>query len=180
MSSRVVRLTVVAAAVLSVVAVPLVANLVTDSWKLSGTASALIGASIAAATVTLAGAIINLLKHPESIASSDNKERTAFRLIRTFASMERAAEAIEVRDSVGKPYKMHLSLRDVWTLMSTLGVWDREEQIGFDLALRARNAIVHGDLDELDVLDLTYATEKAERLLEKMYSNIDSKKSAEI
>jgi hypothetical protein len=52
--------------------------------------------------------------------------------------------------------------------MASVGAWNYGDQIGFDLATRARNSVVHGDLDEIDPVDLQYAVDKAEQLLKKL------------
>jgi hypothetical protein len=137
-----------------------------DQWS----SAASIVAAVTAAIALLAS--IGAAFYAERASSAADKaeldqEQLGFRLIRTFAAIEKEA-------SLGRQRQSHtssprpLSLREVSVIMADSGVWDDQDQIGFDLAVRARNAIVHGDLDKVDPLDLQYANEKAEQLLKKV------------
>ncbi|GGM43890.1 hypothetical protein ACFFX1_24135 [Dactylosporangium sucinum] len=96
------------------------------------------------------------------------REQLAFTLIRSFAAIEQEALNYGKR-SAGRPDRP-LSLREVRALMADSEVWNDQDEIGFDLATRARNSIVHGDLEKVDILDLRYANEKAQHLLGKIRS----------
>lgn len=100
--------------------------------------------------------------------AEEEREQLGFRLIRTFALIEQ--NATEYQRLLGEKPKRPYSLREVGNMMSGAGVWGHEDRIGFDLATRARNAIVHGDLDSVDLVDLRYADEKARQLLTKIRS----------
>lgn len=136
-----------------------------DSWD--STAS---WVSVAVATAGIMTSVVAaFLAHRASSAAetaSDLKEQLAFRLIRTLAAMEQ--EALKSEDRVPGVAQRSISLREVKLIMTAAQVWDTQDQIGFDLATRARNSVVHGDLDGLDMVDLRYANEKAEQLLKKM------------
>jgi phosphate/sulfate permease len=130
-------------------------------------------ASIVAAAVGVLGVLIAVLSSfiAERSSNAEDKaelthEQLAFKLIRTFAAIERDASEYQLRSKAvaSRP----LSLREVRSMMADIGVWNYEDQIAFDLATRARNSIVHGDLNEIDPLDLQYAVDKAEQLLRKL------------
>ncbi|GAA0734596.1 hypothetical protein Drose_28900 [Dactylosporangium roseum] len=96
------------------------------------------------------------------------REQLAFTLIRSFAAIEQ--EALDYgKRSVGRTDRP-LSLREVRALMANSEVWNDQDEIGFDLATRTRNSIVHGDLESVEILDLRYANGKAQHLLEKIRS----------
>jgi hypothetical protein len=134
--------------------------------------------SSAASIVSVVVAVVGLLAaasstfFAERATNAEDKaervqEQLGFKLIRTFAAIEKEASLGYHRQSRAASPRP-LSLREVKAIMADSGVWDDQDQISFDLATRARNAIVHGDLDKVDPLDLEYANEKAERLLKKL------------
>jgi hypothetical protein len=128
--------------------------------------------SAVVAALTLVGAVtlaffnqraVNIREESEQV-----REQLAFKLIRTFASIEQ--ELLEYEGRLGSEVKPSrpLSLREVKSAMIAGQVWNTDDQINFDLATRTRNSIVHGDLEKLGLLDLRYANEKADALLAKM------------
>jgi hypothetical protein len=129
-------------------------------------------ASIVSAVVAILGilaAIISTFFTARTTNAEDEarrvQEQLAFRLIRTFAAIEKEVSYQQTNQAASpRP----LSLREVEVIMADSGVWDDQDQIGFDLATRVRNSIVHGDLDQVDPPDLRYANEKAEQLLKKV------------
>ncbi|MEU7917841.1 hypothetical protein [Micromonospora zamorensis] len=130
------------------------------SWVSAATAA--VGVVVAAISTFFAQRALSAQEKSEQF-----RERLAFRLIRTFAALE--VEALEYEQPVDENApRRPLSLREVRAVMVAGKVWDSQDQIGFDLATRARNAIVHGDLKQLDLLDLRYANEKADQLLKKL------------
>ncbi|HEY6315850.1 MAG TPA: hypothetical protein VIY52_34285 [Streptosporangiaceae bacterium] len=170
MTSRMRAGILTAVGIIGGVAVAVAVNLATgasiDQWS---TAASVVAA--VAAVVGLLAAVSTTFFAERATSAADKAERDqeqlGFRLIRTFAAIEQEA-------SLGRQRQSHalsprpLSLREVSVIMADSGVWDDQDQIGFDLAVRARNAIVHGDLDKVDPLDLQYANEKAEQLLKKV------------
>jgi hypothetical protein len=96
------------------------------------------------------------------------QEELAFKLISTFANIEKEA-TLGYQQKIQAESPRPLSLREVRRIMADSAVWDDQDQIDFDLATRTRNAIVHGDLDEVDPGDLRSANEKAQQLLKKVH-----------
>jgi hypothetical protein len=137
-----------------------------DQWS---TTASIVSAVIA--FIGLLGAIASTFFAERATKAKDEaehvQEQLAFRLIRTFADIEKEASLGYQKKSQTES-RRPLSLREVRAIMADSGVWDDQDQIGFDLATRARNAKVHGDLDKVDPLDLQYANEKAEQLLKKV------------
>jgi hypothetical protein len=164
---RVQSLTVLAVA-LSVTFVPVFVNLIVANGALgwegtTWTLSAVAGA--AALLVTVFG-----YREVGAVPSfGEEREQAAIQLIEAMASIEqltlnvfRGLQQNTARES------RRLSLRRIRDAMVELGAWTEEDAIGFDIALRARNAIVHGDLQEVDMVDLKYAIEKTKQLLGKI------------
>lgn len=156
--------------VIGAVAITVAVNFLTgariDQWS-----SAASIAAVVTATVGLLAAIgaTFLAERASSAAdkAEDDQEQLGFRLIGTFAAIEQEA-SLGYRRQNHASSPRPLSLREVRAIMADSGVWDDQDQISFDVAARARNAIVHGDLGKLDPLDLQYANEKAEQLLKKV------------
>jgi uncharacterized protein YutE (UPF0331/DUF86 family) len=119
--------------------------------------------AVAAAVAGLGAAVSSFFaaraQNSEAEASRTQLE-LAYKLIEAFTDIENESAS---PDSHQPP-----SLRDVKATMASSGVWDDQDQISFDVAVRARNAIVHGDLAEVDKRDLQTAVEKADQLLRKM------------
>jgi hypothetical protein len=104
----------------------------------------------AVGTIGLLVAAISTFLSQRATSAEDEAERTrerlATNLIRTFAAMEKEALKYKQKDP-GESLRP-ISLCEVRSTMNGAGVWDDQDQIGFDLATRARNAIVHGDLGQ--------------------------------
>jgi hypothetical protein len=137
-----------------------------SAWD--GAASAVAaGIGLLGVLVAVSTAFVAERSSNSEVKAELSHEQLAFNLIRTFAAIEKSASTDYRRrhkDVTQRP----LSLREVRDEMASAGVWNYEDQIAFDLATRARNAIVHGDLNEVDPLDLRYANDKAEQLLKKV------------
>lgn len=136
-------------------------------------------ASIVAAAVAVVG-LLSAVAATFFAARANNaadktardQEQLGFRLIRTLAAIEKEA-SLGNQGQLQSTSRRPLSLREIGFIMSDSGVWDDQDQISFDLAVRARNAIVHGDLEKVDPLDLRYANEKADQLLKKVREAAD-------
>lgn len=170
MRSRVRSGIVTAAGAVASIIIAISVNFATGSSLSQWSDTASIVAAVAAA-VGLLGAVAATFyaEHATNAeAQAGNaQEQLGFKLIRIFATMEKEASLQYQRQSHTASSRP-LSLREVRAIMADSGVWDDQDQLGFDLATRTRNAIVHGDLDQVDPLDLQYATEKAEQLLKKI------------
>lgn len=163
-----VEIAIVLAVLISVILAPVSSNLITIKGVLAweGLGSVLTAAGFLAALLTMAYGY-RLAATPSSL--SEKKKLTAIRLIQTLASIEKTALKVLQGRPQSTMHESHpLSLRQIRVAMLDLGIWTREDTIGFDIALRARNAIVHGDLQSVDTVDLGYAVEKAEQLLGKI------------
>ncbi|MEU6788074.1 hypothetical protein ABZ912_53540 [Nonomuraea angiospora] len=126
--------------------------------------------SILAAVAGFVGATATVFfseRAANAAEEADNvKNRLAIQLLNTLSDMEREVRKIEGLNP--ERTDRIISLREIGKTMIATQNWNTHDRIGFDLAIRARNSIVHNDLDSLDVIDLTYASEKAEQLLQKM------------
>lgn len=140
-----------------------------DNWDKVGS----FFASVAVASLALLAGVFFSGFASERLRSAErdlerSKEDLAYSLIRSFfAAIEKAGQKKLAGD--GKIASRPISLRDVADIMLSHGVWSEQDRIGFDLARRARNSIVHGDLEEVDIVDLKYANEKkVNQLLRKI------------
>jgi hypothetical protein len=159
-----------AVGIIGAVAIAVAVNFATggrvDQWSNAASIAAAVTAAIGLLAAIGATFFAERASSAADKAESD-QEQLGFRLIRTFAAIEQEASLGRQRQSQASSPRP-LSLREVRVIMADSGVWDDQDQLGFDLAARARNAIVHGDLGKLDPLDLQYANEKAEQLLKKV------------
>lgn len=165
-----IRLALALLLAVSITGLGVVANIATGSdVKQWGEVGSWVSGAVAA--VGVVAAIISTFIAQRALSAQEKserlRERLAFRLIRTFAAIEREALEYEQPVDVSLP-RRPLSLREVRIAMIADRIWDRQDLFGFDLAMRARNAIVHGDLKQLDMIELKYANEKADQLLEKL------------
>ncbi len=104
--------------------------------------------------------------------TEQDRERAALLLIRLMASIEQLVQdrdkgSLGSRGGTAQP----VSLQQVRLRMSNDGVWTKEDVIGFDIAVRARNKIVHGDIGDVDPIDLAYAVAKSRQLREKIQAS---------
>jgi hypothetical protein len=162
---------VLLAVIISVVLVPVAVNLLTANVAYRRETLTWVGAAVTGAALLLT-TILGYREVGTSVSLSEEKERAAIQLIQTLASIERSAlKVLRGRQWNAMRASRPLSLPQIRTTMLDLDVWTKEDTIGFDIALRARNAIVHGDLKEVDMVDLKYAVEKAKQLLDKVQSS---------
>ena len=154
------RLFIVLASIISAVLVPVSFNLITThGWSLLGLIGSVVG---------LFATLFSYRQAAFSPSAAEEKEQVAAQLIQTLAQMEQSARnVLQDRQYESRP----LSLRQVQARRRELDIWTGEDTIGFDIARRARNAIVHGDLQDVDIVDLRYATEKTKQLLDKIQSS---------
>ena len=170
MTSRNLSVLWAAAGIIGAVAVAVAVNFATgariDQWSSAASIVTVVTAAIAL-LVSIGATFFAARASSAADEAERDQEQLGFRLIRTFAAIEKEASLGRQRQShASSPHP--LSLREVSVIMADSGVWDEQDQIGFDLAVRARNAIVHGDLDKVDPVDLQHANEKAEQLLKKV------------
>jgi len=158
-----------AVAVVGTIAVAIAVNAATgssiDQWSQTASIVSAVIAFVGLVVATTSTFFAQRTTNAEDKARLD-QEQLAFRLIHTFADIEKEVSlGYQQKGRAESPRP--LSLREVRVIMADAGIWDDQDQIGFDLATRARNAIVHGGLEEVEPLDLRYANEKAEQLLKK-------------
>lgn len=165
---REVRSPTVLAVVLSVTFIPVFVNLIAANGALGweGTTGTL---SAVAGTVALLATVFGYRAVEAAPSVDGEKDLAAIQLIGAMASIEQSTLNVflDSRQNAARGLRQ-LSLRQIRDTMVELGVWRKEDAIGFDIALRARNAILHGDLKEVDMVDLKYAIAKTKQLLEKI------------
>ncbi len=141
-----------------------------DNWDKVGS----FFASVAVASLALLAGVFFSGFASERLRSAErdlerSKEDLAYSLIRSFFAAIEKSWAKRSLQGTEKIASRPISLRDVADIMLSHGVWSEQDRIGFDLARRARNSIVHGDLEEVDIVDLKYANEKkVNQLLRKI------------
>ena len=149
-----------------------------DADKWSGVASLVFAIGVLVTT------LIPTLRKVEASESrdADAKDRLAMLLIRSLATVERkaqdylrrpdAADRVDpvTAQSLPRLATRPIALRQIAEIMQRNDFWTSEDLLGFDLAVRARNAIVHGDIEKLEMLDIRYAHDKVQQLLSKMPS----------
>ncbi|MFE7870192.1 tetratricopeptide repeat protein, partial [Micromonospora humida] len=161
------RIVALVAALASVMIIPLAANLLAaENAKMLEVSSWILSA------VGLIGALVGVLVSARQLgierAAGAEKEQAAINLIDSLDEIERLVVEIQRRGPQRFPHaRSYVSLRQVRNVMVGFGVWRASDLVGFDLAVRARNAVVHGDIAQVDDVDLEYAAYKAGKLLEK-------------
>jgi hypothetical protein len=177
-----VRISLVLAAILSVVSIPVIVFLVSRNqgaaWTTVGSIAAVVAglASFLFATVTYAKASeIRLSVHimrwfnleiayrriPSGNTPQATEDTAEARLLHELSAMEQEAQAL-----LGQgPNTSVIRLR---TRLQELGVWSRSDVYDFDVALRTRNKVAHGDQEELSTTSVVEAVETMHRLRQKL------------
>jgi len=153
--------------VIATVGAGVLTNLLTGGAQQWDQAASIVSAIVAVVglLVSVVAAFIAQRASNSAVDAAHNKESLAFGLLFAFSNIEK--EALKPRWNIESPSRQ-VSLREIRSAMIEASVWEERDVILFDLATQTRNAVVHGDLDEIDPIDLRYATEKAELLLGKM------------
>ena len=176
------RLALIGAAALSVIAVPVIAfaissSIARDSAFLAVVIStALAGISLGVTTVTYWQVSTKMRDYSPSLRESlarlnqtsqfllerpESKEYVEYSLVQELAAIERRGQAVLGETGVTSIIRIREGLRSA-------NVWSEHDVKDFDLALRARNNVVHGDSNRLDLKELAEACSTMRRLRETL------------
>lgn len=175
-----IRISLVFAAVLSVISIPLVVIFVGHNqgaaWTAAGTLVAAAGAliSFTVSTVTywksdvLVKRSARVMLEVENFRSDTVKQRVVFMegpaealLFNELSMIEQEAQALLGERHTTSVIRLRSRLQES-------GVWSESDVYDFDVALRTRNEIAHGDQKEITRASLADAVETMRRLREKV------------
>lgn len=171
------RVLVVLAAALSVVAIPfiaLVGNKHSDAW----TATATGVASVATAVAAFAFSSITYWKSSKIQAASEEKSvemrsilehnvialaegPVDIQLLREFSAIEREAQNLLGGGS-------NISVIRLRSRLLELGIWSERDVYDFDVALRTRNQVAHGEQADVTRASMSQAIDTIRRLRQKV------------
>jgi hypothetical protein len=153
---------IVAAAVLSVITIPVIAAL-SNKGLAEGSNIAAIGGFVIALIAFAVTTVAYWIDRPKNEVPT--KEYSAeLLLLHELGTIEREASIL-----LGEEHKV--SVIRLRSRLHELGIWSDSDIYDFDLALRTRNKIAHGDLEELNKASVLEATETMRRLRQKVEAN---------